>query len=78
MPLDVDAAAKGDKRKGWDGEDRRWTECNGTSNSNMPAISRSDALMRDAPGDEAERWREREGGNDGTAGRVVFSRRMKV
>lgn len=59
MPLEVDAAAKGDKRKGWDGEDRRWTECNGTSNSNMPAISRSDALMRDALGDEAERWRER-------------------
>lgn len=40
---------------------RRWTECNGTSNSNMPVISRGDALMRDATGrDETGGEGERE------------------
>lgn len=44
----MDAAAEGDKRKDEGGQ----AECNGTSNNNMPAISRGDALMRDATGGE--------------------------
>jgi len=47
------------------------TECSGTSNSNMPAISRGDALMRDAT-----RVKERDAEREKTAhrGRAVSSR----
>ena len=75
----MDAVGKRDKREG----DRRWTECNGTSNSNMPAMSRGDALMRAATGglkqEEEEEEKEEEERERRTAGVLcLLARRMKV